>query len=102
MIMSNLLSFFLGKRKEISCAMAETRIQKDDVLKQFERILKAYYAIRDSREDEFIDSYIAKVQYISGSLMLQTMIDELLQMIFIWENFQRISIIWLCFGLIWI
>lgn len=88
LIMSNLLCFFQEKERNC-CAMAETRIQKDDVLKQFERILKAYYAIRDSREDEFIDSYIAKVQYISGSLMLQTMIDELLQMIFYQGKFSE-------------
>lgn len=81
LIMSNLLRLFQEKERNC-CNMVETRRQRDEVLKQFERILKAYYAIRDSREDEFVDSYIAKVQYISDSLMLQKMIDELLQMIF--------------------
>lgn len=81
MIMSNLFSFFKAK-ENCSCGLAKYTKENEEIIRLFDEILKGYYAIRDSREDEYVDSYIVKVQYVFNSLDLQQHIEELLARLF--------------------
>lgn len=60
--------------------------RREEIIELFDEILRGYYAIRDSREEEYVDSYIVKLQYVSKSLELQKKIDELIQDIFQYKD----------------
>lgn len=82
LIMSEIFTFYRDKRQNTCFQRREDSELHRKIMKDFEDILKGYYAIRDSREDEFIDSYIAKLGYVSESFNLRERIGKLIEVIF--------------------
>ena len=79
-IMTNILAFYQSIGQHcLGIDMSGKR--QEEIIELFDEILRGYYAIRDSREEEYVDSYIVKLQYVSKSLELQKKIDELTQKI---------------------
>lgn len=82
MIMSNLFKFFQCRVKNGYGVEQYGKGCYDEIIELFEDILSGYYAIRDSREEEYVGSYISKIQHVSLSLELQEKIDRLIGKIF--------------------
>lgn len=82
MIMSNLFKFFQCRVKNGYGVEQYGKGCYDEIIELFEDILSGYYAIRDSREEEYVGSYISKIQHVSLSLELQEKIDRLIGEIF--------------------
>lgn len=86
LIMSNLLTFFTDREFCSCCGAKKTSKEHDEIVQLFDKILRGYYAIRDSREDEYVESYVAKIQYVYNSLDLRRQIEELINRIFAEEK----------------
>lgn len=82
LIMSNLFKFFQSRVKNSYGIEQYGKGCYDEIIELFEDILSGYYAIRDSREEEYVGSYISKIQHVSLSLELQEKIDKLIGKIF--------------------
>lgn len=82
LIMSNLFKFFQSRVKNSYGIEQYGKGGYDEIIELFEDILSGYYAIRDSREEEYAGSYISKIQHVSLSLELQEKIDNLIGKIF--------------------
>lgn len=82
LIMSNLFKFFQSRVKNSYGIEQYGKGGYDEIIELFEDILNGYYAIRDSREEEYVGSYISKIQHVSLSLELQKKIDRLIGKIF--------------------
>lgn len=78
LIMSNLFKFFQGRVNNVYGIEQYGKGCYDEIIELFEDILSGYYAIRDSREEEYVGSYISKIQHVSLSLELQEKIDKLI------------------------
>lgn len=81
LIMSNLYALFKERDERNYCFQEQYKLQ-DEIINCFNRILTGYYALQDSREEEYIDSYIARVQHVSHSLNWQKEIDDLIEKMF--------------------
>lgn len=82
MIMSNLFKFFQSRVNNAYGIEQYGKGCYDEIIELFEDILSGYYAIRDSREEEYVGSYISKIQHVSLSLELQEKIDKLIGKVF--------------------
>lgn len=86
LIMSNLFTFFKDRERCSCCGAKKTSKEHDEIVQLFDKILRGYYAIRDSREDEYVESYVAKIQYVYNSLDLRRQIEKLINRIFAEEK----------------
>lgn len=82
LIMSEIFRLYMEAYKDYSGGAFQDRAWNQKILQKFNNILKGYYAIRDSREDEFGDSYITKLNYMTSSFELREQIEELIREIF--------------------
>ncbi len=77
LIMSNLYKFFQSRMKNSYRIERYGKGCYEEIIELFEDVLSGYYAIRDSREEEYVATYISKIQHVSLSLELQEKIDKL-------------------------
>lgn len=87
LIMSEIYTLYMEERQNSCFQRKENNELHRKIVKDFENILQGYYAIRDSREDEFMESYIEKLAYVSRSFNLHERIGELVEEIF--RNFLK-------------
>lgn len=82
LIMSNLFAFFKERKRCSCCGAGKSGKDDAEIVELFDQILRGYYAIRDSREDEYVESYITKIQYVYNGLDLRRQIEKLISRIF--------------------
>lgn len=81
LIMSELYQMYKTLRGEYN-GNFRSKEEQQQILAKFHKIMKGYYAIRDSHEEEFGDSYISKLDYMYSSFNLRNQIDDLIVEIF--------------------
>lgn len=60
----------------------EQQYRKAEMLKLFNEILSGYYAIKNVRNEEFGDSYISKLKYMSSSMDIRKKVKRLIDKLF--------------------